>query len=71
MSLADAMRIKNLEGEVATLVRRIDALEQYMTELPEPWVVVSDPPEPKRGPGRPRKDASMKARAKIGDAHFE
>ena len=103
MSLADAIRIKNLEADFATLTRRLDvahrqlgihdtmheaacknhdgmlarldALEKYVTELPpqtvdhltDEWEHVA----PKRGPGRPKKDAIMKSRAKIGDAHFE
>ena len=60
MSLADAARIKNLEAKVETLddhlaalMRRHDALEKYVTELPEPEI---DPGfMPKRGPGRPKK----------------
>ncbi len=56
MSLADAARIKNLLTEVATIGRRLDALEQYIAEVDIPDEPVPDFPGPvKRGPGRPRK----------------
>ena len=60
MSLVDAGRIKTLMQQMAEVTRRLDALEQYITEIDFEDDRTTYPVEirqtgPKRGPGRPRK----------------